>query len=95
MQMIDRERLGADLVKMVWHPDMVEGGEEMQNRIRSLVRRAGQNRMVLCRCDNREAVDFGHSVGISLFQGRHIETLLAEENRKRDMRQLQSRIERS
>jgi hypothetical protein len=67
----------------------------MQNRIRSLVRRAGQNRMVLCRCDNREAVDFGHSVGISLFQGRHIETLLAEENRKRDMRQLQSRIERS
>lgn len=94
MAMIDRERLGADLVKMVWHADLVEGGEEMRKRIRTLVRRTGQNRIVLCRCDSREAVDFGHSVGISLFQGRHVETLLAEENRKRELRQLQSRIER-
>ena len=94
MAMIDRERLGADLVKMVWHGDMVEGGEEMRKRIRALVRRTGQNRIVLCRCDSREAVDFGHSIGITLFQGRHIETLLAEENRKRELRQLQSRIER-
>ena len=94
MAMIDRERLGADLVKMVWHGDMAEGGTETQNKIRTLVRRTGQNRIVLCRCDNREAVDFGHAVGIGLFQGRHIEVLLAEENRKRDLRQLQSRIER-
>ena len=95
MAMIDRERLGADLVKMVWHGDLVEGGAEMQKRIRALVRRTGANRIVLCRCDSREAVDFGHSVGITLFQGRHVETLLAEENRKRELRQLQSRIERN
>jgi hypothetical protein len=94
MAMIDRERLGADLVKMVWHGDLVEGGAEMQKRIRAMVRRTGANRIVLCRCDSREAVDFGHSVGINLFQGRHVETLLAEENRKRELRQLQSRIER-
>ena len=95
MSMVDRQRLGADLVKLVWHPELVDGGEEMQTRIRSMIRRTGESRVVLCRCDDREAVDFGRSVGINLFQGRHVETMIAEENRKRELRRLKNRIERN
>ena len=51
--------------------------------------------MILCRCDNREAVDFGHSVGIDLFQGRYVENLIVEDGRRRELLKLKRRIERS
>lgn len=91
MAMIDRERLGADLVKLVWHSDMVDGGSEMYLHIKSLVDRAGPRRVIMCRCDGREAVDFGRSVGISLFQGRFVEEMIVEEARKRDLMRLKRR----
>ena len=93
LPMIDRERLGADLIKLVWHPDMVDGGEDIQSDLRALVRRSGKNRVVLCRCDNREAVDFGRAIGVDLYQGRHIEHLIAEETRERELRRLKARIQ--
>ena len=95
LPLVDRERLGADLIKLVWHSDMVDRGEDMQQKIRSLVKRSGDSRVVLCRCDDREAVDFGRAVGITLFQGRQVENLIAEEGRKRELRRLKQRIQRS
>lgn len=95
MPLLDRERLGADFVKLVWDPEMVDGGEDMQEHIRAMVRRAGQSRVVMCRCDDREAVDFGQSIGIQFYQGRHIEGLIAEDNRRRELLRLKRRIERS
>ncbi|MCB2099402.1 MAG: hypothetical protein KDE22_00930 [Rhodobacterales bacterium] len=94
MSMIDRDRLGADLVKVIWHPEMVDGGAPMHDRLRALIASAGENRVVLCRVDNREAIDFGRSVGITLFQGRHVEQLIAEDNRRRELLRLKRRIER-
>ena len=91
--LVDRKRLGADLIKLIWHSDMVDGGKDIESDLRTLVRRAGENRVVLCRCDDREAVDFGRAIGIGLFQGRHIEHLIAKENRKRDLRRLKARIQ--
>jgi len=44
---------------------------------------------------NREAIDFGHSVGIDLFQGRYVEGLIAEDGRRREFLKLKRRIERS
>ena len=94
MPLLDRERLGADFVKLVWDPEMVDGSEELHERIRAMVRRAGQPRVVMCRCDDREAVDFGQSVGFRFFQGRHVENLIAEDNRRRELLRLKRRIER-
>ena len=94
MAMLDRERIGADLIKVVWHPELVDGGEDMRARVHGLIDRTGADRVILCRVDNREAVDFGHSMGISLFQGRHVEKLIAEDNRRREMLRLKRRIER-
>ena len=90
----DRERLGADLAKLIWHPDLADGGDEMHEKIRSLVKRGGPDRIIMCRCDNREAIDFGRSVGIDLFQGRYVESLIADDGRRLELLKLKRRIER-
>lgn len=95
MAMIDRERLGADLVKLSWDPEMVDGGPDMHESIRDLVKRAGSAKVIMGRCDTREAIDFGRIAGISLFQGRFIESLLADDSRRQDLLKIKRRIERT
>lgn len=95
MAMVDRERLGADLVKLVWHSDMVDGGPDMHEKVRTVVKRANQSRVILCRVDTREAIDFGHSVGIKMFQGHFVENLIAEDSRRRELLRLKRRMERA
>jgi hypothetical protein len=79
---IDRARLGIDLVKIVWDPAMIMGRLPNGRAIEDYIRQCGPSRSILCRCDSQDAIDFGQSVGISLFQGRHVETLLAIESQK-------------
>jgi len=95
MSMIDRERLGVDYVKLVWNSELIDGGEAMQDELRKMVESAGQSRVILTRCDDREAVDFGRSSGIIMFQGHFIEHLIAEDERRRQLLKLKHRIERS
>jgi len=95
IELIDRDRLGVDMIKIFWHPEIVDAGEAMHGRIRHLVDSSGESRIVLCRVDNREAVDFGQMVGVNLFQGRYVENLIAEDNRRRELLRLKRRIERS
>jgi EAL domain-containing protein (putative c-di-GMP-specific phosphodiesterase class I) len=74
---IDRERLGLDMIKIVWNPDMLGSGREAKrDEFRKLIASFGRARTILCRCDSEEAVATGQSLGISLFQGRHIDRLL-------------------
>lgn len=94
MSMIDRERLGVDYVKIMWDPELVDGGAEMKARLRETVKGAGASRVIMARCDNREAVDFGRSAGITMFQGHYIEHLIAEDERRRQLLKLKHRIER-
>jgi hypothetical protein len=75
--LFDRAALGFDFQKIHWSPDIVA---EMQQKRRAALREAiqavGPNRVVLCRCDSADAVTVGHGVGITLFQGSHIDALL-------------------
>lgn len=74
---LNRERLGADLVKLQWNADVAGDLNTPQNRdLAQVVRQAGSNRVILCRCDNKQAVDFGQALGISLFQGRYLDSLI-------------------
>ena len=74
---IDGERLGLDLVKIVWNPDMLGGGRTARRQeFSDLVAGFGRARTILCRCGGEEAVTLGRSLGIELFQGRHIDSLL-------------------
>ncbi|MHA1598006.1 MAG: hypothetical protein ACTSV1_04725 [Alphaproteobacteria bacterium] len=95
ISMMNRERLGVDLVKLMWDPAMADGGTVLHDSIRSMVKKAGPSRVIMCRVDNREATDFGHSVGIGLFQGHFVENLIAEDNRRRELLRLKRRMERS
>ena len=95
LQVIDRERLGTDMAKIVWHPNLVDGGDDVKALLKRFVDRDGPDKWIMCRCDNREAIDFGRSVGMDLFQGRFVENLIAEDVRRRDLLKLKRRIERS
>jgi EAL domain-containing protein (putative c-di-GMP-specific phosphodiesterase class I) len=77
MPFIDRERLGLDMIKIVWNPDMLGSGREAKrDEFRKQIASFGRARTILCRCDGEEAVSVGQSLGINLFQGRHIDRLL-------------------
>jgi EAL domain-containing protein (putative c-di-GMP-specific phosphodiesterase class I) len=95
IQMINLERLGVDMCKLVWHPDLVDGGDQIHATLSKIVKDLGKRIVIMCRCDNREAVDFGRSVGITHFQGRYVETLIAEDGRRRELLRLKRRIERN
>lgn len=76
---LERDELGVDMEKIYWHPTIVEDVDAgPSRRFREAVRRAGPARVVLCRCDDQAAVDFGQAQGITLFQGRHIDQMIAQ-----------------
>jgi hypothetical protein len=78
---IDRETLGCDLLKLRWNPDMAgEHHEEKNKKLSQAIIKTKPSRVILCRCDDQKAVNFGHSVGISLFQGRHFDKILFPES---------------
>jgi hypothetical protein len=79
---VDRERLGADLIKLVWDPSLTEEKDKKTDALK----RIGVTRIILCRCDTPSAIEYGHSVGITLFQGRHIESMLMGDPRRRPLR---------
>ncbi|HEY3918581.1 MAG TPA: hypothetical protein VGL83_12350 [Stellaceae bacterium] len=73
---IDRERLGIDLVKVFWSPDL--GDPTRAADVRAAIERVGKARVILARCDAEDGVRFGHDCGVHLFQGRYIDRLLAQ-----------------
>jgi hypothetical protein len=75
---VDRERLGADLIKLAWDPSLTEEKDKKTDALR----RIGVTRIIINRCDTPSAIEYGHSVGITLFQGRHVDSLLSDIRRK-------------
>ncbi len=78
LSFVDRERLGADLIKLVWGNNL---SSETQARPDAL-RRAGVSRIILCRCDTEASIEFGKSLGISLYQGRHVDATFQDIRRR-------------
>ena len=74
---VDREKLGFDLVKLQWNADIPSDLQTRENKkIADMIKSCGPNRVILNRCDNRKAVDYGQALGISLFQGRYLDKLM-------------------
>ena len=74
---IQREKLGVDLIKVQWNPAQLSEIDSPQRRdMAEAVRATNPSRVILCRCDNKQAIDFGQSIGIALFQGRYIDLLV-------------------
>jgi hypothetical protein len=79
---VDRNRLGLDFVKVPWRPEMADLGEARLDQFRGFVEGLGRARAILCHVGSDEAVRFGHATGFALFQGRHIDQLLDERDRR-------------
>jgi hypothetical protein len=75
---VAREDLGCDFVKVAWSPEMDQGTEFSNlDSLKAVVKRSGADRFILCRCDSPQAIAFGRSLGISLFQGWHADAMAA------------------
>ena len=74
---VDREKLGVDLIKVQWNAEAASDLATKENReFVEAVKKTGSNRVILCRCDNQQAVQYGQAMGISLFQGRYLDSLI-------------------
>ena len=73
---LGRDKLGVDLVKLVWGSEMASMSKPAAIKgLRDQLVETGLGRIILCRCDTAQSIDVGRSVGIGLFQGRHIDRL--------------------
>jgi len=85
---MDRDRLGLDMMKMYWSPELVGlKNSDTFDRLKANVGAGGPTRIILSRCDNEEALECGHDLGINMFQGRAMDKILAQHTVVYDNRQ--------
>ncbi len=75
---MDRAKLKLDFEKILWSPEITRDlNPERRETFTQAIKQADPGRIILCHCDNQEAIDFGREAGVSLFQGRHLDRMLA------------------
>jgi hypothetical protein len=75
----DSNRLGVAYTKLMWSPEIASMmGTDRAQALKDLIRERRRGRTILSRCDNDAAVRIGSQLGITLFQGRHLDALLRE-----------------
>lgn len=85
---MDRDRLGLDMMKMYWSPELVGlQNSDTFTRLRENVGAGGPTRIILTRCDNDDAITIGQTLGINMFQGRAMDLILANSTVVYDNRQ--------
>lgn len=74
---VSREQLGFDLAKLQWNADAEGDLDTPENKaLAKAIKKCGANRVILCRCDSRQAIDYGQAMDISLFQGRFLDKVI-------------------
>lgn len=74
---IDRQRLGFDLIKLIWNADSAKDITSENNRkLADAIKVCGTNRVILSRCDSNHAIEYGQAMGLTLFQGRFIDSIV-------------------
>jgi hypothetical protein len=83
LPLVDRTALGTDLVKIYWTPAFIDEApdESRRDKFHAAVERCGKSRIILARCDSPDAIRFGHDMGITMFQGRFVDSIMLEESR--------------
>jgi hypothetical protein len=77
IRQIDRQSLGFDLAKMFWPADVKSDARTRDgSQLREAIERCGKSRIILARCDAADAVYYGQALGISLFQGRYVDSIV-------------------
>ena len=78
LPLVNREQLGLDLIKMQWSRELAEHATGRQDAdLRRAAETLTPERLILYRCDSEEAMEFGRSLGITMYQGFHVDRMLA------------------
>jgi hypothetical protein len=73
----DPARLGVHYLKLAWTRDLAGWiGTEVGTELKNMIRERRKGRTILNRCDSEAAIQVGRQLGITLFQGRYIDSLL-------------------
>jgi hypothetical protein len=74
---VDPSQFGADLLKLIWAPELPAiFANQASDLARTTIDGVGRDRLVLARCDTEQAITWGQSQGINMFQGRFLDTML-------------------
>jgi hypothetical protein len=72
----DPNRLGVAYAKLNWAQEMAGyTGTDAGKSLKDMIRERKKGRTILARCDSEACVKVGQQLGITLFQGRYIDTL--------------------
>jgi EAL domain-containing protein (putative c-di-GMP-specific phosphodiesterase class I) len=80
LAMFSRAEMGADFIKVLFRPERVN--EWREAGVAEKVAGAEAGRLIMARCETAEALELGQAVGIRLFQGFHIDSMLRDPNRR-------------
>lgn len=79
MPFIDRKKMGIDLIKLNANANFNrDAPQEKVEEIAAEVERAGKGRIILARCDNRHMIETGQKMGITMFQGHYLDSVLQQ-----------------
>ncbi len=73
---LDRELMNVDFLKIRWnknYPNLLSGEE--RKKITETIKAQGKMRVVLSDCDTVDAIKFGKSLGIVMYQGFEVDSL--------------------
>jgi len=82
---MDRQYMEIDLVKLSSDSVFDTGGSATARAtIAEQVERIGKGRVILSRCDNEAMIRTGQAMGITMFQGRHLDAVLQQMSKARN-----------
>ena len=80
LSLLNREKLGADFIKLVWNEDLLNMKENAT--FISNIKTNDPKHIILCHVDDKRAIEWGQSLGLSLFQGYFIQKMLYQTPKK-------------
>ena len=82
LPLIDRDWLGFDFVKVTWTPSLYDDAAGQRgDALKAAVSKIGRDRVVLCRVDSEDGLKAGEALGVTLYQGRLVDTLSASRSK--------------
>lgn len=73
---VDRKKLGFDMVKLLWDDSFNTHMQSSRGEdLKSAIGEIGPERVILSHCGSEEALSTGQALGLSLYQGFHVDRL--------------------
>jgi hypothetical protein len=76
LYVLDRELMNVDFLKIRWEKDYLTSVSETdKKKVSDAIAAQGKMRVVMSECDSQNAISFGNSIGIIMYQGFEIDRL--------------------